>query len=60
MRGILEAHYKKHLDLPIATLFDSGATLVITDPSVPGSVKVIVEFEIPDVDTPDVADTSAP
>ena len=54
MRGVLEAHYKKHLDLPVSDLFESGATLVITDPSVPTSVKVIVEYETKDVD---IADT---
>ena len=55
MRGILEAHYKKHLDLPISSLFNSGATLVITDPSVPTSVKVIIEYDTPDVDIADTA-----
>ena len=56
MRGVLEAHYKKHLDLAISEIFDSGATLVITDPSVPGSVKVIVQFlETPDVDLADAS-----
>ena len=54
MRGILESHYAKHLDLPISDLFDSGATLVITDPGVPTSVRVIVEFtESANVDVAD-------
>ena len=44
MRGPLEEHYKANLDLPISQLFDSGAELVITDPGVPGSIKVVVQF----------------
>ena len=44
MRGVLESHYKKNLDLPISELFDSGATLHVTDPGVPTAVNVIVEL----------------
>jgi len=44
MRGPLEEHYKANLDLPLSDLFDSGATLNVTDPGVPSSVKVIVDF----------------
>jgi len=44
MRGVLEDQYKANLDLPISELFDSDAVLHITDPSVPGSLKVIVQF----------------
>ena len=44
MRGPLEKHYQKNLDLPLEDLFDTGATLNVTDPSVPSSIKVIVEF----------------
>jgi ubiquitin-activating enzyme E1 C len=58
MRGILESHYAKHLDLPISNLFDSGSTLVITDPSVPGSVKVTVQFTDEGSNDVDVADAS--
>ena len=45
VRGVLESHYKANLDLPISELFDSGATLHVTDPGVPTSIKVIVQFE---------------
>ena len=45
MRGPLEPHYAAHLDMPLAALFASGATLVITDPDVPTPVKVIIEYE---------------
>ena len=48
MRGVLEEHYKENLDLPISQLFDSGATLVVTDPSVPGSIKLVVEYAADD------------
>jgi len=44
MRGPLEPHYKANLDLPLAELIRPGATLTITDPGVPGAVKVVVEF----------------
>ncbi len=47
MRGPLEAHYKANLDLPIADLFDSGATIHVTDPTVPSSIKLIVDFAAP-------------
>lgn len=51
MRGVLEEHYSSHLDLPISELFDSGATLHVTDPSVPSAMKVLIEFDgKPDVD----------
>ena len=41
MRGPLEAHYKANLDLPIA------ATIHVTDPTVPSSIKLIVDFAAP-------------
>jgi ubiquitin-activating enzyme E1 C len=44
MRGLLEDEFKANLDLPIGSLFGSGASLIITDPSVPISITVIVEF----------------
>ena len=44
MRGVLEADYQHHLDLPISSFFDSGAELNVTDPAVPGSLKLIVQF----------------
>ena len=47
MRGPLEKHYQKNLDLPLEDLFDTGATLNVTDPSVPSSIKVIVELTQP-------------
>ena len=51
MRGVLEEHYSSHLDMPISELFDSGATLHVTDPSVPSAMKVLIEFDgKPDVD----------
>jgi hypothetical protein len=49
MRGILETEYVANLDLPISELFDSGATLHVTDPGVPGSIRLIVEFACEDV-----------
>ena len=45
MRGPLEPHYKGNLDLPISELFDSGATLTITDPGVPTAIKVVVNYD---------------
>jgi hypothetical protein len=47
MRGPLEKFYKKNLDLPIADLFDAGAIVHVTDPSVPASIKLVVEFNDP-------------
>ena len=44
MRGVLEENFKVNLDTPLAELFSSGATLTVTDPSIPYSVKVVVEF----------------
>ena len=44
MRGVLESRYQKHLDQPLSSFYDSGATLIVTDPGVPGMIKVIVEF----------------
>lgn len=44
MRGVMEEYYLQNLDLPVADFLDSGALLTITDPSVPGVVKVYVEF----------------
>ena len=44
MRGILEKHYQANLDVPLIDLFDSGATLHVTDPGVPSAIKIIVEF----------------
>ena len=50
MRGFLESQYKDNLDLTLCELFDSGATLHVTDPGVPTSIKVIVEFAAEDCD----------
>jgi len=44
MRGILEDDYKPNLDMAVSEFFDSGAELTVTDPSVPGVVKLIVNF----------------
>ena len=51
--GALFEDYVANLDLPISELFDSGATLHgtlhVTDPGVPGSIRLIVEFASEDV-----------
>jgi len=45
MRGPLEVHYQEHLELRICDLAADGATLIVTDPSVPSPcIKVILQY----------------
>lgn len=48
MRGVLEQEYRANLDLPISSLFGSGATLTVTDPAVPSHINVIVDYAATD------------
>jgi ubiquitin-activating enzyme E1 C len=48
MRGVLEAQFAENLEKTLESLFDDGATLHLTDPSVPAPVKLIVKFKADD------------
>ena len=45
MRGVLESHYSANLQSALCELVNDGAVLVVTDPGVPSSVKVVLQFE---------------
>jgi len=44
MRGTFENDFQQNLDQPLQALFDGGATMHVTDPSVPVAIKLIVKF----------------
>ena len=45
MRGVLESHYAANLQAALGELVEDGAVLLVTDPGVPGSVKIVLQFE---------------